>query len=390
MADDFYKTLGVAKGASEDELKKAYRKLAMQYHPDKNAGNAEAEKKFKSINEAYDTLKDPQKRAAYDRYGHDAFTGGMSGGGGGGGGAGFSGFSQAGNFSDIFEDLFSEFTGGRRGGGAAQQSAQSGAARGSDLRYNLEITLEEAFRGKQQSVKITTSAACDNCAGSGAEKGTSAETCPSCGGRGAVRAQQGFFTVERACGTCHGTGKVIKNPCKQCAGSGRVRKEKTLSVTIPSGVEEGTRIRLAGEGEAGFRGGPAGDLYIFIALKPHKIFRRDGANIFCQVPIPFSSATLGGHIEVPTIDGGRVKVTIPEGTQTGHQFRLRGKGMSVLRSSAKGDMYLEVAVETPVNLSKKQKDLLKEFDKSNGGKPTSPESESFFDKVKEFWGDLKE
>lgn len=389
MADDFYSILGVTKGASEDELKKAYRKLAMQYHPDKNPGNAEAEKKFKSINEAYDVLKDPQKKAAYDRFGHDAFQGGMGGGGGAGPG-GFSGFSAGGSFSDIFEDLFSEFTGGGGRGRGGQQQAQSGAARGSDLRYNLEISLEEAFRGKQQSVKITTSAACEACSGSGAEKGTHAETCSTCGGRGAVRAAQGFFTVERTCSTCHGTGKIIKNPCKQCAGSGRVRKEKTLSVTIPAGVEEGTRIRLAGEGEAGFRGGPAGDLYIFISLKPHRIFRRDGANIYCQAPIPFTTATVGGHIEVPTIDGGRVKVTIPEGTQSGHQFRLKGKGMSVLRSSARGDMYLEVAVETPVNLSKKQKELLKEFDKEKGGKPTSPESESFFTKVKEFWEELKE
>lgn len=385
MAEDYYTTLGVSKGASEDELKKAYRKLAMQYHPDKNQGNAEAEKKFKAINEAYDVLKDSQKRAAYDRFGHDAFSGGM---GGGAGPGGFSGFSAGGSFSDIFEDLFSEFTGGRRGAGAGQ--AQASAARGSDLRYNLDIELEDAFKGKQQNIKVTTSASCDSCHGSGAEKGSSPETCGTCNGRGVVRAQQGFFTVERSCGSCQGTGKVIKNPCKTCAGSGRVRKEKTLSVSIPAGVEEGTRIRLAGEGEAGFRGGPAGDLYIFLSIKPHRIFKRDGANIYCSVPITLSIASLGGHIEVPTIDGGRVKVTIPEGTQTGHQFRLKGKGMSVLRSQAKGDMYIEVAVETPVNLSKKQKDLLKEFESASGGKSTSPESESFFAKVKEFWEDLKE
>ena len=387
MADDFYNILGVAKGANEDELKKAYRKLAMQYHPDKNPGNAEAEKKFKSINEAYDVLKDPQKRAAYDRYGHEAFMGGMSGGGGAGPG-GFSGFSGGGgSFSDIFEDLFSEFTGGRGRNGGSQ--AQASAARGSDLRYNLEITLEDAYKGKQQNVKITTSGACESCDGSGAEKGTHAETCSTCNGRGAVRAQQGFFTVERGCSNCNGTGKVIKNPCRNCAGSGRTRKEKTLNVSIPAGVEEGTRIRLAGEGEAGFRGGPAGDLYIFLGLKPHRIFKRDGANIFCSVPLKFSVASLGGHIEVPTIDGGRVKVTIPEGTQTGHQFRLKGKGMSVLRSNVKGDMYIEVAVETPVNLSKKQKEMLRDFDK-NAEKETSPESEGFFKKVKEFWDDLNE
>jgi molecular chaperone DnaJ len=385
MAEDYYQTLGVSKGASEDDLKKAYRKLAMQYHPDKNQGNAEAEKKFKAISEAYEVLKDPQKRAAYDRFGHDAFTGGM--GSGAGSGGGFSGFSGS-SFSDIFEDLFSEFTGGRGARGGA--SAQSGAARGSDLRYNLEISLEDAFRGKQQNIKVTTSASCDSCHGTGAEKGSQPETCGTCNGRGTVRSQQGFFTVERTCGTCQGTGKVIKNPCKTCAGSGRVRREKTLNVSIPPGVEEGTRIRLAGEGEAGFRGGPAGDLYIFLSLKPHRLFKRDGANVFCSVPLAFTTAALGGHIEVPTIDGGRVKVTIPEGTQNGHQFRLRGKGMSVLKSQARGDMYIEVAVETPVNLSKKQKDLLREFDAAGGGKSVNPESESFFTKVKEFWEDLKE
>lgn len=384
MADDYYSILGVNKGASDDELKKAYRKLAMQYHPDRNQGNAEAEKKFKAVNEAYDVLKDGQKRAAYDRYGHQAFTsGGMN---SAGGGAGAAGFDFSGSFSDIFEDLFSEFTGGRRGGGGA---AQSSAARGSDLRYNLEISLEDAFKGKQQTVKVTTSASCESCSGSGAEKGSQPETCSSCNGRGAVRVQQGFFTVERGCSACQGTGKVIKNPCKPCAGSGRVRKEKTLNATIPPGVEEGTRIRLAGEGEAGFRGGPAGDLYIFLSIAPHTIFRRDGANIFCQVPITFSSASLGGHVEVPTIDGGRVKVTIPEGTQTGHQFRLRGKGMSVLRSSARGDMYIEVQVETPVNLTKKQKEMLREFEKEDAS-TNSPHTASFFQKVKEFWEDLKE
>lgn len=384
MADDYYSILGVTKGASEDELKKAYRKLAMQYHPDKNQGNAEAEKKFKSINEAYDVLKDPQKRAAYDRFGHDAF----SGGGMGNAGAGAAGFDFSGSFSDIFEDLFGEFTGGRSRGG--QRAPQSSAARGNDLRYNLDITLEDAFKGKQQTIKVTSSGVCDVCEGSGAEKGTQPETCGTCNGRGTVRAQQGFFTIERSCATCHGTGKVIKNPCKNCAGSGRVRKEKSLNVSIPAGVEEGTRIRLAGEGEAGFRGGTPGDLYIFLSIKPHKIFRRDGANIYCNVPLPFATASLGGAVEVPTIDGGRVKVNIPEGTQTGHQFRLKGKGMSILRSSAKGDMYIEVSVETPVNLSKKQKELLKEFEKNADTKTTSPAADSFFTRVKEFWEDLKE
>jgi molecular chaperone DnaJ len=381
---DFYSILGVAKNASEDELKKAYRKLAMQYHPDKNPGDAAAEKKFKEINEAYDVLKDSQKRAAYDQFGHAAFQGGM----GGGGQAG--GFDFSGSFSDIFEDLFGQFT---NGGGGRQQGRSAGGApggaRGNDLRYNMEIALDDAYRGKTQPITITTSDSCGDCNGSGAEKGTQPETCTTCGGRGVIRSQQGFFTVERTCHSCQGAGKVIKSPCKTCAGSGRVRKEKTLSVTIPAGVEEGTRIRLSGEGEAGFRGGPNGDLYIFLSIKPHKIFRRDGANIYCSVPLKLSTAALGGHVEVPTIDGGRVKVNVPEGTQSGHQFRLRGKGMSVLRSSAYGDMYIEVNVETPVKLNKKQKDLLKQFDEA-GGKETSPASEGFFTKVKEFWEDLKE
>lgn len=384
MAKDFYEVLGVAKGASEDELKKAYRKLAMQHHPDRNPNDKEAEKKFKEINEAYDVLKDPQKKAAYDRFGHQAFAQGA------GGGAGAQGFDFSGSFSDIFEDLFSEFTGNRRGGGGRQSgNANAGGARGADLRYNLDITLEDAFKGKQQSIKVTTSATCDTCDGSGAEKGTKPETCPNCDGRGTVRAQQGFFTIERGCPQCAGTGKIIKNPCKPCAGTGTVRKEKTLNVTIPAGVEEGTRIRLAGEGEAGYRGGPAGDLYIFLALKPHKIFRREGANIHCHVPVTFAVAALGGAVEVPTIDGGRVKVTIPAGTQSGHQFRLKGKGMSILRSNATGDMYIEVHAETPVNLTKKQKELLKDFEKEGGSK-TNPESDSFFSKVKEFWGERKD
>lgn len=384
MAKDFYEVLGVAKGASEDELKKAYRKLAMQHHPDRNPNDKEAEKTFREINEAYDVLKDPQKKAAYDRFGHQAFSQGA-----GGGGPGAQGFDFSGSFSDIFEDLFSEFTGNRRGGKQSGGNANAGGARGADLRYNLDITLEDAFKGKQQSIKVTTSAVCDTCDGSGAEKGTKPEGCPNCEGRGTVRAQQGFFTIERGCPQCAGTGKIIKNPCKPCAGTGTVRKEKTLNVTIPAGVEEGTRIRLAGEGEAGYRGGPSGDLYIFLALKPHKIFRREGANIHCHVPVTFAVAALGGAVEVPTIDGGRVKVTIPAGTQSGHQFRLKGKGMSILRSNATGDMYIEVHAETPVNLTKKQKDLLKDFEKEGGSK-TNPESDSFFSKVKEFWGERKD
>ncbi len=369
---DFYELLGVAKTASQDELKKAYRKLAMQYHPDKNPGDKQAEQKFKDISHAYDILKDEQKRAAYDRFGHAAFEGGA-------GGAGANqGFDFTSSFADIFDDLF----GGARGGGRGGASMQ-----GADLRYNLSISLEDAYKGKQESIRIATSAACDMCSGSGAEKGSKPEVCPTCNGAGKIRSSQGFFTMERPCATCQATGKIIKNPCKNCAGSGRVKKEKTLSVTIPAGVEEGTRIRLGGEGEAGARGAPPGDLYIFLSVREHKLFTREGADLHCRIPLAMTTAALGGSIEVPTLSGGRVKVTIPEGTQSGHQFRLRGKGMPVLRSSYKGDMYIHVHVETPVRLSKKQKDLLKEF---GGEKGHSPESESFFGKMKEFWDDLRE
>jgi molecular chaperone DnaJ len=291
------------------------------------------------------------------------------------------GFDFSSGFADIFDDLFG-MGGGRRGGSANAQT------RGSDLRYNLSISLEEAFRGKSETISVSTSAGCDTCSGSGGAGGAKPVNCTTCNGSGRVRASQGFFTIERTCTSCGGMGKIIKDPCKTCAGSGRVRKDKTLSVNIPAGVEEGTRIRLSGEGEAGLRGGPAGDLYIFIQVKEHMLFKRDGADIHCQIPIPMTTAALGGSIEVPTIEGARVKVTIPEGTQSGHQMRLRGKGMSVIKSAHRGDMYLHMQVETPVKLNKKQKDLLKEFDKQQGH--TSPESEGFFAKVKEFWEDLKE
>lgn len=376
---DFYEVLGVQKGASADELKKAYRKQAMQYHPDRNAGDATAEQKFKEVNEAYDVLKDEQRRAAYDRFGHSAFEGGM---GGGGAGPGAAGFDFGGSFSDIFEDLFGGAARGGRGGAAS--------TRGADLRYNLSISLEDAFKGAQKTVTITTSVPCGSCEGSGGEAGSKPTTCPTCNGAGKIRAQQGFFTVERSCQTCHGMGKVIKDPCKKCAGSGRVRKDKSLVVNIPAGVEEGTRIRLAGEGEAGFRGGPEGDLYIFLSVKPHELFKRDGANIHCKVPLSVTTAALGGTVEVPTIDGSRVKVNIPSGTQNGRQFRLKGRGMSIMRSPSRGDMYIHANVETPVNLSKKQKELLREFEKNSDGKSNSPESEGFFSKVKDFWEDLKE
>jgi molecular chaperone DnaJ len=372
---DFYELLGVSKSASADDLKKAYRKLAMQYHPDRNPGDKAAEHKFKAISEAYDVLKDEQKRAAYDRFGHAAFESGR-----GGGGAGDFGFAAG--FADIFDEMFGDFMGGRRGQGAN--------ARGNDLRYNLEITLEEAFKGKQTTVRVPTMSMCEACGGTGAEAGSKPVSCPTCYGNGRVRAQQGFFTIERTCPSCHGAGRVIDNPCRKCGGQGRLRKEKTLSVTIPAGVEDGTRIRLAGEGEAGLRGGAPGDLYIFLAVKPHRFFQRDAANIHCRVPISMPSAALGGAIEVPTIDGGRAKVNIPAGTQSGHQFRLRNRGMSVLRSSSRGDMYVQVVVETPVHLTKRQQELLREFEKAGDGRTTHPESEGFFAKVREFFEDLRE
>ncbi|HXQ52957.1 MAG TPA: molecular chaperone DnaJ [Stellaceae bacterium] len=371
---DFYDLLGVKRDASPEDLKKAYRKLAMQHHPDRNPGDKSAEQKFKSINEAYDILKDDQKRAAYDRFGHAAFENG-------GARPGTGDFGFASGFADIFDEMFGDMMGGRRSGGSP---------RGNDLRYNLEIPLEDAFKGKQTTIRVTTMAPCDPCGGTGAAPGSKPVNCSTCHGSGHVRAQQGFFTIERTCPTCHGAGRVIDNPCRNCGGLGRVRKEKSLSVTIPPGVEDGTRIRLAGEGEAGVRSGAAGDLYIFLSVKPHRLFLRDGANIHCRVPIAVTTAALGGTLEVPVIDGGRAKVTIPSGTQSGHQFRLRGKGMSVLRSPSRGDMYVEVAVETPVNLTKRQQELLREFEKAGETSRTQPESEGFFAKVKEFFEDLRE
>lgn len=372
---DYYIVLGVTKGASADEVKKAYRKLAMQFHPDRNPDDPEAEEKFREVNEAYDVLMDDQKRAAYDRFGHAAFEQGR-----GGFGAGGGDFHFTSGFADIFDEVFGEFMGGRRGGG--------GPARGADMRYNMEISLEEAFAGKTTEIKIPSAVACESCHGSGSANGAQPVECATCRGMGKVRATQGFFTIERTCPTCQGQGRVIKDPCRACGGSGRIAKEKTLSVTIPGGVEDGTRIRLANEGEPGQRGAPSGDLYIFLSIRPHRLFQREGANIFCRVPVPMTTAALGGVIEVPSIDGGRSRLSIPTGTQPGHQFRLRGKGMSVLRSAARGDMFVEIQVETPVNLTKRQTELLREFEKEGGQETTSPESSGFFAKVKELWDDL--
>ena len=366
---DYYATLGVQRGASAEEMKRAYRKLAMQYHPDRNSGDAKAEAKFKELNEAYDVLKDDQKRGAYDRFGHAAFeNGGPSAGGGGG-------FGFEGGLGDIFDQMF--------GGGGRRSERQGGA----DIRAAVEIDLSEAFTGTKANVRVATRFSCDACSGSGsADKTASADTCATCGGAGRVRAQQGFFLVERTCPSCGGAGRTIRNPCRVCLGAGTVPRDKTLSVQIPAGVEDGTRIRLSGEGEAGGRGAPPGDLYVHVGIRPHGIFQRDGANIFCRVPLRMTQAALGGEIEVPTIDGTAAKVKIPAGTQSGEQFRLRSKGFSVLRSAQRGDMYIQVAVETPQSLTRRQRELLDEFEaEAKNHRSGSPEHEGFFAKVKEFF-----
>jgi molecular chaperone DnaJ len=367
---DFYELLGVSRTATEADIKVSFRKLAMKFHPDRNPGDAEAEVKFKEINEAYQILMDPQQRAAYDRHGHAAFEQGR---GGGGFGDGF-----ASSMADIFEDLFGDFAGRQRGG------RSGGRERGSDLRYNLEITLEEAYAGKTAELKIPTAMTCEACTGTGAKAGSKAKTCSTCGGHGRVRAQQGFFAIERTCMACQGRGETIENPCPTCRGDGRVMQERNLSVNIPAGVEDGTRIRLAGEGEGGLRGGPSGDLYIFLSVKPHQLFQRDGADLFCRVPISMASAALGADIKVPTLDGQEAEIAIPEGTQTGKQFPIKGRGMTILRAKNRGDLYIQVVVETPRNLNARQRELLKEFLAQSSG-DNQPESEGFFGKVRDFF-----
>ena len=371
---DYYDVLGVPKGSEKEAIKKAYRTKAKELHPDRNSDNPNAEAQFKEVNEAYEVLKDAEKKAAYDRYGHAAFESG-------GGGPGFGGsgdFSSA--FSDVFDDLFGDFMGGGRGG-RKQQS------RGSDLRYNLSISLEDAFAGLQKTINVPSSVACGSCNGTGAAGGSSPTTCPTCSGLGKVRATQGFFTVERGCPTCSGAGQIIKNPCSSCGGQGTQKKDRALSVNVPPGVETGTRIRLSGEGETGPRGGISGDLYIFIEVSKHKIFERDGLNLFCRVPVSMAKASLGGEVEVPTIDGGRSRVRIPAGSQSGRQMRLKGKGMPAIKTVQKGDMFIEMAVETPVNLTARQKELLQEFEELS--EDNNPETNSFFSSVKTFWESMK-
>ncbi|MSO89567.1 MAG: molecular chaperone DnaJ [Rhodospirillaceae bacterium] len=374
---DYYDVLGVARGASTDDIKKSFRKLAMQFHPDRHQGDKEAEHKFREINEAYDILKDDEKRAAYDRYGHAAFENG----GGRPGGTGFE-FNFGAGFADIFDEMFGDVMGGRRGG--------QGAPRGGDVRFNLKISLEEAFKGRQTTIRVPSLVLCESCGATGAAGGSKPIACGTCQGHGKVRQQSGFFTIERTCPACQGAGRVIEKPCRSCSGQGRVRKERTLAVNVPPGVEDGTRIRLAGEGEAGVRGSPPGDLYLFVEIAPHKLFQREGADLLCRVPIPMTTAALGGDIEVPTIDAGRVRINVPAGTQTGQQVRLRTKGMSVLRSNQRGDLFVELIVETPVNLNQRQEELLRDFDGAGNRKQTSPQSEGFFAKVRELWEDLRE
>ncbi|GAB4391627.1 MAG: molecular chaperone DnaJ [Gammaproteobacteria bacterium] len=379
---DFYEVLGLSRNASDADIKKAYRKMAMKYHPDRNQGDATSEEKFKEVQAAYEILKDPQRRAAYDQYGHAAFEAGMGGPGAGGGFRGAPG--GMGGFGDIFDDIFGDIFG--RGGGGASPGARSG----SDLRFRIELTLEEAVHGVSKTIRVPTLVQCKQCTGSGVKKGSAPQVCQTCDGAGQVRMQQGFFSIQQTCPTCHGQGKVITDPCPACHGQGRKQEEKTLNVKIPAGVDDGDRIRLSGEGEAGTQGAPNGDLYVEVSMKPHAIFQRDGNNLYCEVPISFVTAALGGEIEAPTLSG-KVKLKISPETQTGKLYRLRGKGVKSVRSSTLGDLLCRVVVETPVNLTAPQKDLLRQFEQrlTEANQAHNPQEATWMEKVKQFFADMK-
>lgn len=376
---DYYEILGVNKGASSDEIKKSFRKLAMQYHPDRNPGDSEAEAKFKEINEAYEILKDDQKRAAYDRFGHQAFSGGSGGGNPFGGGFNFDFGGGAGGFADIFSEVFSEFMGGGRG------RRQSYAQRGQDVRYNLSITLEEAFGGIEKEITIPSTETCEKCHGHGTKDGSEAPICPHCGGSGKVRMQQGFFVVEQSCPHCKGAGRLVKETCSECKGKGFINKQKTIKVKIPAGIEDDTRMRVAGGGEAGIRGGENGDLYVFITVKQHKLYERDGANLYTRIPISMCCAALGGKVDIPSIDGSKIELKIDAGSQSDQIVKIKGQGMTFVRSDRRGDLFVKLRVETPVNLSARQKELLEEFRSISKDENCQPEAKSFFDKIKDLF-----
>lgn len=375
---DYYEILGVNKGANADEIKKSFRKLAMQYHPDRNPNDKEAEAKFKEINEAYEVLKDEQKRAAYDRFGHQAFSGGQGGGNPFGGGFNFD-FGGAGGFADIFSEVFSEFVGGGRG------RRQSYAQRGQDVRYNLSISLEEAFSGLEKEISIPSTETCEECHGHGTKDGKEAPVCANCGGSGKIRIQQGFFVVEQTCPHCKGSGRVVKDACSKCKGKGFINKQKNIKVKIPAGIEDETRMRIAGGGEAGIRGGESGDLYVFVSVKPHKLYEREGANLYTRIPISMCCAALGGTIEIPSIDGSKIELKIDAGAQSDQVVKIKNRGMPIIRSDRKGDLFVKLRVETPVNLSAKQKELLEEFRAISKDDKCQPESKSFFDKIKDLF-----